>query len=80
MDILSIAGIRIFIALSGILHDDMDTPSGIATPGLFALSLRQVIQHAAMSLHPGIRLSVIRKCINLPVATNYPEIKMTGAF
>jgi len=47
------------IALSGILHDDMDTPSGIATLGLFLFCFLDVLTTSLILSHGGFEMNPV---------------------
>jgi hypothetical protein len=53
------------MALSGILHDDMDTPRGIATLGLFALCFLDVLTTTLILSHGGFEMNPVM----VPVVT-----------
>lgn len=47
------------IALSGILHDNMDTPSGIATLGLFVVCFLDVLTTSLILSHGGFEMNPV---------------------
>lgn len=54
------------VALSGILSDDMDSPQGIATLGLFALCFLDVLTTTLILSHGGFEMNPVM----VPVVTN----------